>query len=242
MKKLNFLFVATALVCPVLAFAASFEGKVAMKMTAAKGTPQPMVFSLKDGMSRVDVTTEGNTMGVIMDQAKQEMIMLMPQQKMYMVQPIPKPETMAATGKGSSTATVEKTNVTEKILGYTCVKYLAKDKDTTTEIWITDQLGTFMGINQGGGAGGMGGGRGKAAAKDAAAQAWENEFRGKNAFPLRVVSLTSGKESFRMEATAIDKQSLPDSIFQPPADYQKFEMGGMLKGLLPGGFKIPGTR
>ena len=34
-----------------------------------------------------------------------------------------------------------------------------------------------------------------------------------------------------MEATAINKQSLPDSTFQPPPGYQKFDMGGMMKDM-----------
>lgn len=55
-------------------------------------------------------------------------------------------------------------------------------------------------------------------------------------FPLRVVSTDKGsKETFRMEATEVKKESLPDSLFAPPADYQKFDMGGMMRGMgLPG--------
>ena len=37
-----------------------------------------------------------------------------------------------------------------------------------------------------------------------------------------------------MEVTGIEKKSLPDSMFTPPEDYKKFDMGGMMKGLIPG--------
>jgi hypothetical protein len=37
-----------------------------------------------------------------------------------------------------------------------------------------------------------------------------------------------------MEVTAIDKKSLPDSLFVPPDGYQKFDMGGMMRGMIPG--------
>ena len=44
----------------------------------------------------------------------------------------------------------------------------------------------------------------------------------------------SGKQTFKMEATAINKQTLPESLFTPPAGYQKLDMGGLMKGMIPG--------
>jgi len=50
-----------------------------------------------------------------------------------------------------------------------------------------------------------------------------------------VVSKNSkGKETTRMEATAVEKTSLPASDFAPPAGFEKFDMGAMMKGLIPG--------
>ncbi len=76
--------------------------------------------------------------------------------------------------------------------------------------------------------GGMFGGKKKAASS------WEEKFKGKPGFPLRVVSRDGkNKETFRMEATKIEPGSLPASLFQPPAGWQKFQMpnmGDMLKG------------
>ena len=51
-------------------------------------------------------------------------------------------------------------------------------------------------------------------------------------------SIKGGKENFRMEATAIEQQTLPATLFSPPADYQKLDMGGMMQGI-PG---LPGRR
>jgi hypothetical protein len=100
-------------------------------------------------------------------------------------------------------------------------------------------------------------GRGRA---PTATPAWERALEGKDLFPLRVVGYEKGKprsekgksaekskgknasgnESFRMEVTAIDKAPLPDTLFNPPAGYQKFDMGGMMKGMMKG--MIPGAR
>jgi hypothetical protein len=71
--------------------------------------------------------------------------------------------------------------------------------------------------------------------KGAAPQGWEQALAGKELFPLRVVGKDkSNRESFRMEVTAIQKETLPDALFTPPADYKSFDMGGMMKGIMQG--------
>ena len=219
-----------ALLTAVQTFAAgSFEGKVTQTITAAKGESQTLNYSMKGDKLRTDMNADGHEMSSIMDLAKLEIIMLMPEQKMYMVMPIKKPVEQAMAKQGESTAEVEVTGKTETILGYKCSQILVKDKGTVTEMWVADGLGAFMGLGNGGGGGGgpFGGGRKANAAK------WEEALKGKGGFPLRVISRDAkGKESFKMEATKIEPGSLPDSLFAPPADYQKFAMpdfGSMFK-------------
>lgn len=145
---------------------------------------------------------------------------------MYMVMPIPaqadQPQTQA-----DSDVTLEKTGETEKILGYTAEKYISKSKGTTTELWLTDQLGSFMGAGAGGG--GMMGQRGK---QSNSTLAWEKALKGKELFPLRAVGKSAdGKETFRLEVTSVDKTSLPASLFVPPEAYQKMDMSSMMRGM-----------
>jgi hypothetical protein len=240
MKKIPVLLFLLAVLVPGALSAASFEGKVTMKMTGPKGSPSQMNFSVKEGFTRIDITAQGASPSIIMDQAKQQIVILMNEQKMYMIQPLPKPPEAPAAGgspgqaTGGSIPDIQTTTTTEQILGYDCTKLVAtdKDKNTTTEIWVTDQLGTFMGM--GPGAGPMGGRRG-----GAGAQAWAEALRGKGTFPLRVVTTKDGKETFRMEATSVEKQSLDASLFEAPADYR--DVGSMMKGLMPGGMP-PGAR
>jgi hypothetical protein len=65
--------------------------------------------------------------------------------------------------------------------------------------------------------------------QSANAAKWEEALKGsKGGFPLRVISHDAkGKETFRMEAKKIEPGPLPDSLFAPPAGYQKFEMPNM---------------
>jgi hypothetical protein len=237
MKKLLPLLLAGTLAAPAALSAAAFEGKVTMKMAGPRGTPAQMTFSLKEGFSRIDMAAEGHAVGIIFDAAKQETTMLMLNERMYMTQPLAKPP---AAAEGDAATAVEVTTTKEKILGYDCVKYVAKSKDGTSEIWATEQLGAFLGMG-GGPMGGMGGGRG-APGGAPAAQGWEQALLGKGVFPLRVVTSTGGKETFRMEATAVEKVALPASTFAAPADFQNLSQ--MMQGMpgLPPGMKMPGKR
>jgi Domain of unknown function (DUF4412) len=214
--------------------ATAFEGKVSLAMSSGKDRAQNMNYSIKGQKLRMDITSEGREMSTIMDMAKLEMLMLMPEEQMYMVMPMQKPVEKAMEKQGESTAEIERTGKTEKILGYQCEQILVKDKGTVTEMWVASDLGMFMGLGSGGGGGGggmggmFGGGReggGAAGAK------WEEALKGKGGFPLRVISRDAkGKETFKMEATKIEPGRLPDSLFVPPEGYQKFsmpDMGGM---------------
>jgi hypothetical protein len=228
MKLLLRCLAVSALLAAVQVFAAAkFEGKVSLAITAEKGRTMTMDYSLKGQKIRMDMNAEGNAMASIMDLTKQEMLVLMPDQQMYMVMPMKKAMDAAAEKAGATDATVEVTGKTETILGYKCNQVLIKDKGAVTEAWLAEGLGAFMGLGQGGG-GPFGGGRKASAAK------WEEALKGKEGFPLRVISRDAkGKDIFKMEATKIDAGSVPDSQFAPPAGFQKFEMpniGGMFKG------------
>jgi hypothetical protein len=164
------------------------------------------------------------------------MLMLMPEQGMYMVMPIKKPIEQAAKQAGESTAEIERTGKTETILGYKCDEIVVKDKGSVTEMWVATDLGTFMGLGGGpGGGGGMGAmfGGGRKGGGGGAGAKWEEVLKGKGGFPLRVISHDAGgKETFKMEATKIEPGTLPDSLFVPPPGMQKFnmpDMGGMFK-------------
>jgi hypothetical protein len=225
---LRFLAVGTLLTL-TQAFAGTFEGKVTLAISDARGTATNLDYSMKGDKVRMDTNARGQTMGMIMDLTKQEMTILMPEQNMYMVMSMKKAVDQAMEKAGANTADVEVTGKTETILGYKCSQILVKDKGTVTEAWVAEGLGSFMGMAPGGGGGGMFG-RGK----PANSPKWEEVLKNKGGFPLRVISRdASGKQVSKMEATKIEPGSLPDSLFAPPADYQKFampDMGGMFKG------------
>lgn len=224
-KSLSTLIVCVAL-APVTVTAAGFEGRVAFKMSSARGQPQELSYQIKGDKIRVEMPGQKAMGGMIMDLTRKETTMLMDEQKMYMTMAMPEPAA-AGQGKKGEDATLEKTGEKETILGHAAEKYVATSAEGKTDLWLAEGLGTFMMARGGGPMGGKRGGD--------APQAWERALAGKELFPLRVVGHDKdGKESFRMEVTALEKKSLPDTLFTPPAGYQKFDMGGMMKGMMPG--------
>jgi hypothetical protein len=226
MNPLLRVFAAGSLLVATTAFAAdAFEGQVSFTMNTGKGRTQEMDYTMKGSALRMDMSADGHEVSNIIDMKKREMLMLMHEQRMYMVMPMPNMPG-AAPAESGPTPDIEKTGKTETILGYKCQQVLVKDKGKVTELWLADGLGMFMGM--GGGNPMMGGGpRGGGASK------WEAALKGIGGFPLRVISRdASSKETFKMEATRITPGPQPDSEFAPPEGYQKFSMPNM-GGMMP---------
>jgi len=227
MKSFLRLLVAGVLLAPAALLAATFEGKISFKVTSGRDQGQEMSYSIKGEKMRMEMSGKNASGGMIIDTKKREMLIMMDSEKMYMTMTMPD-SAKEAVEKRDRDVKMEKTDVTEKILGYTATKYLVTDKTSKSEVWLAEGLGTFMGMSN---RNPMAGGRGAGSA----APGWERALEGKELFPLRIVGLDkAGKENSRMEVTAINKETLPDSLFTPPANYQKFDMGGMMRGLIPG--------
>jgi hypothetical protein len=221
------LSLACVLAATALLSAKDFEGHIKMEIRDGKNA-MPLTYSVKKDRMRMDLSAEGTTMTSLVDFEKKEMIVLMPGQNMYMVMAMQ--DVAGAASKANTGTPLEKTSETETILGYLCTKYVSTERGVTTEIWAAEGIGNFMAANSSGNP-----------MRQAARNKWEQDLVDKGAFPLRVVSRNrGGKETSRMEVVAIDKRSVPDSHFAIPDGYQRFEMGGMMKGLMKG--LVPGAK
>lgn len=224
------LILAGALTAPA-AHAAAFEGKVQFKLTSARDreAPTELNYSLKGTKIRADFPALGGGGAMIIDLDKQQSLMLMPEQKMYMVMPMGPGALGPTAEREGPESKLEKTGNTETILGYRATKYVSAEAEgTTTELWLAEGLGSFVAMSRS--ANPIAGGRGREAQKS-----WEKALAGKELFPLRVITRSrNGQETFRMEATKVEKSSLPASLFEAPADYEKLDLGGMMQGRLPG--------
>jgi hypothetical protein len=172
---------------------------------------------------------KGGAIAMIVSWESRESIMLMSEEKMYMVSKLPE-ETLAKANEKAAEMDFKPTGRKEKIAGIEAEEYVGTSDKKRAEVWVTKELGKFMMPNQGKG-GPMGGKKG--------ASAWAKFAEQGNFFALRYIQRAKegAPEDMRMEVTKVEKGAQADSLFQPPEDYQKFEMpsmGDMMKGMMPG--------
>ena len=226
------LFAACFIAAITATLASAFEGKVEMKMTTARDT-MPMTYFVKGQLMRVEMKAQGGkhkgdeNMVMIMDTAALETTILMEKDKMYMVHKLPQAD--AEQAQKDNAMEFKPSGRKETIADIEAEEYVGISKKQRVEVWVTKELGKFMMANPGGPMGGK-----------KKADAWQTFAEKENFFPLRTITRANKEgapEESRMEVTAIDKSKQPDSLFKPPADYQKFEMpdmGSMMKGMIPG--------
>ncbi len=194
-----------------------FQGKLDIQITRDR-VPMHLTYYVKGNCARTEMASDnGRTMVMLVDFGKHELTFLMPEQRMYLVRPLPTPsagsETAADEGNPPE---VKRTGEYQTILGHKCEKILVTSQNETTEVWAAEGMGSFMSP-------GMPGMMGRRATHPRSA--WEAELFQRGFFPLRVVTRdANGKETQRMEVTAIDTSPLSDTLFAPPSDYKKFEM------------------
>lgn len=207
---------------PFLHADSSFTGKIHLSQTDAKGRLTNLVQYVRSDALRMEI--QGQPVATILDFKNKQTIILMLDEQMYMVHSLDPKDIPAKAMKGAAAQDpdIEVTGKTEKILGYECIQVIVKDKKTTTEMWLSEELGAFAGFGPPGG--GM---LGKGSRDDSAAK-WETALKGRGGMPLRVVSFNAkGKEVSRMEATKIEQGAVTDADFTPPKNFKKFEMPSM---------------
>jgi hypothetical protein len=209
--SLFFLLFSVMLVLPAKVFSQDqFEGKVTFNIYD-NGESQTVQYYAKGGKLRFDANEEGRQGQIVMDPVSKQFMIIMPQQKMYMVMQIPdmKNDNMDSETKDNKGDFV-KTGETKNILGYTAQKWTYTDGDDKGEAWMTKEIGGFQFFNN-------------PMQKDK--PEWEKDLAAEGYFPLLVNE--NGEKVF--EVTNIEKQSLDDSMFEAPAGYQKMDMPSMMQ-------------
>lgn len=228
---------ALALVAAPASAQSLFEGKISMTMHSPRGSI-PVEMYLKDGVSRTDMSGPGgNSMVMINDPAKKEMLMLMPERQMYMrrstdMANMPQMDGgQGAPPKPTITKTGKKDNIAGTECEWVSIEMPGGDKD---EACLASGMGTFSpaggggmmggGRGMGGGGGGGGGGRGPGGPGGGQAMGWARGLD-RGMFPLKV---TKNGETV-MEVTKIEKKKVDPTLFTVPDGFQ--EMGaGMMGG------------
>lgn len=202
---------ALVLSATVLGAQSRFEGSIAMNMAGDGGKPREVSYFVKGGKIRMEMAgARGEQMTMIMNPAAKEMLILMPAQKMYMVQAM---GAAADAAEKSKPPTIARTGKTETIAGYKCEYVTVTAEDgISSDVCVAKGIGAFR-MPSSGGRGGP-----------PKAEPWQGAL-GDGGFPLKVVK--GGK--VMLEVTNLEKKTLDAAQFEPPEGYRKMDMGGMMR-------------
>lgn len=184
--------------------AQTFQGIIGL--TTPNG---PIEASVKNGKARFTTQTPMGPAGIIMDPAASELYIIVDAQKMVMVVKLNRDST-ATSGDSTVVTPLAKRDT---IAGHECRVFRFVSPKSATDICIASGLGNL-------GAAGLFGG-GMRPGRPAALPAWTTALGQQGGFPLRVADTTG---AVQYQVTKIEPKPLDDSLFVPPADYQRMQM------------------
>jgi hypothetical protein len=192
----------------------SFEGIVNYKISDDENTSFMKYYSKPDKV-RIEIDSKKGEDGVaiIINSRKKDMIILASSEKTAISFPIGKMEIHRDNVKKKNKYSITRTNETKTIHGYQAMKYLANSGNEEIEAWVTEDIAPFLGF-------------GNTSDENLG---WQDltgmDIKG---FPLEIYNKTKNSSII---ATSIEKISLEESLFKPPADYKHFNFKSVMKGV-----------
>src|SRR5512135_775195 len=119
-----------------------FEGKVTINVYD-EGKAHTMDYFVKGSKILFDAKEEGRAGRVVMDPSAGQFMIIMPEEKMYMVMQMPDIKTKSETSEKADETNFSRTGETKEILGHTAEKWIYKDGNDQGEAWMTKEIGAF---------------------------------------------------------------------------------------------------
>ena len=192
----------------------NFEGKIVFQVRNDSETNQ-ISYLVKGDKFRIEPKASKGMGAMIYDSKKKTMTMLITTRKMYMEMPLDLTSNKKDKKK-KTTGYFKNTGKTKKIHGYTCEKFEFMNKGKKGEAWMSKDLGGFLFFRN---------------PKQQSSQQseWQAAIIAQNYFPMVVSEINSdGKPNVIFEVLEINAKKLKNSLFEPPAGYQKFDMSKMM--------------
>jgi len=219
MRRFVFLIaLATITSCKLKGFGAStlaslvaFEGEIDMSMTMAMAPATGMTASFEMKGTKMRTETKGIAafVSITDTEAKKSWTIDNTAHTYTEIDLAKLSSSSSAPSSVKSTAKARNLGRSDKVAGYSCDLWEVADTTMTTEVCMASGLSMLaLGLS------------GPFSMFSKGDDAWSQVLS--HGFPLRMVmSDPSGKPMMKMEATRIDKKSIPDSEFAVPAGYTK---------------------
>ncbi len=187
----------------------TFEGVLEVQVQNTERV-QLYTFSVKNGKIRVEPSDVSDAAQVILvDHAAKKSYVLLPAREQYI-------EIADAAEAGHQQAGIQKTELTDKIQGFTCSQFILKSNQAEIEVWATKELGT---------AGTM---LTNLTAQSPDTPAWQTELFSMGYFPMKVLLRdASGYDAGKFEVNTVQKKALGDYLFRIPMGYEKVDKSAL---------------
>jgi hypothetical protein len=198
-----------------------FEGTLTFQMQGEKGSTMTMVSTTKGNKLRMEVSDPANPTHageVVMDGDAHTEMMIMPQQKQYMVIPQSMMDAMKDRADSGVKFTFNKTGRTETVAGVSCqVVHVSGTKNGKPQ---EGDMCVAKGVGFDPAAWSSMGGRSGAGGEMAQVRAAVGPGNG----IMKIVTTSEGQPLFSMEVTKVDRSRVSADAFTPPAGYTQMQM------------------
>jgi hypothetical protein len=213
-----------------------FEGTQTFQIHNQNGKSVTLVVATKGNKIRVeasDATDPSHSGAMVMDGAAHTRMMILPQQKKYVVLPETMAGAMGGMGKGANPAnppkfTFTKTGRTETVAGVSCQVIHGTGTDNGKPVEGDMCVAKGVGFNPATWAS-LGGQMG---ATNSPWGAVGDEVGSGNGI-LKLTSTSNGQPGVDIEVTKIDRSPVSDDAFSPPAGYTQIQMPAGMGGGAP---------
>ena len=181
---------------------------------------------IKGNLIRTDMETEEGPAYVTMDLEQGIIRMFQPSESMYIEWTKEDMERMKAMvpdmGGASEQSEPRETGLTKSINGMSCVAYDMDTEDGVTRVWVSKDnaqlVKAFAGLMES-----------VSAMTMEEGETDESALVAEHGFPVLMLRL--GYDMYEIEETlSVDRQSVADDLFTPPAGYKKMTMADMMRG------------
>jgi len=196
----------------------NFEGKVVFQVKNENETNQ-ITYFIKGDKFRIEPQTADKPGGkgvLVYDRKNKMMTMFITERKMYMERPLDLNDKTDTVKKEKTEPYFKITGKTKKIHGYTCENLVFENKGKKGEAWMTKEIGGFLFFRN-------------PRQKPSSDADWKSAIIAENYFPMVISEITDdGKPNVMFEVLELKVENLSNSLFEPPAGYQKFDMSKMM--------------